>query len=212
MNDLINSLFEMAGAIFATINIFKLLKDKSVMGVYWPATAMFALWGYWNVWYYPSLDQMLSFYAGILLASANTIWVALAIKYRPEPNIVLTPAPKEEKSEIEREIAELTMTDEDRRQTMTEDARNQIIQAYSGIHIMHSGYHQQRRDFADTIKKAVPEQTYMEIEVSGKKMLTFVKKHYGEERIGWVQVSSEDWKLRDVDLIHEWFEIKSLGR
>ncbi len=89
--DLINSLFELAGAILACMNIKTLLKDKVVKGVYWPATAVFALWGYWNIYYYPTLNQPLSFYAGILLALANTTWVILAFRYNVAPKLFALP-------------------------------------------------------------------------------------------------------------------------
>jgi hypothetical protein len=80
--DLINGSFEFIGAFFTWINAYKLWKDKVVMGVYWPVTAFFSIWGIWNLIYYPSLNQMWSFYGGIILVIGNIMWVVLALYYR----------------------------------------------------------------------------------------------------------------------------------
>lgn len=79
--DTINALFEFTGAFFIIGHIAALLKDKSVAGVWWPAVLFFTMWGVWNLWYYPSLDQWLSFVAGALLATCNAVYVALLVYY-----------------------------------------------------------------------------------------------------------------------------------
>lgn len=79
--DLVNAGFECAGAIFAWANVSRIKEDKSVKGVYWPASIVFACWGYWNMIYYPSLDQWFSAACGAVLAFGNTIWVYHAAKY-----------------------------------------------------------------------------------------------------------------------------------
>lgn len=80
--DLINALFELIGALLGWLNVRQLQRDKRVSGVYWPVTAFFAAWGYWNLLYYPALGQWISAAAGLLLALANTAWVILALRYR----------------------------------------------------------------------------------------------------------------------------------
>ena len=80
--DWINGGFELIGAYFIWINAYMLHKDKEIKGVYWPAWAFFAVWGLWNLYYYPSLDQYVSFYAGIVLVSGNIVWVGMAVKLR----------------------------------------------------------------------------------------------------------------------------------
>ena len=82
INDLINSSFEIVGAILCWLNFFKLLKDKEVKGVCWSVTAFFAIYGVWSLIYYYSLCQQLSFVAGIFLTSGNLAWTILAIKYK----------------------------------------------------------------------------------------------------------------------------------
>lgn len=80
--DLINSLFESGGAIVTWLNAYKLYKDKEIKGVFWPIWIFFSLWGVWNLYYYPSVGHMLSFYAGIFLVTGNIIWVIQAMVYR----------------------------------------------------------------------------------------------------------------------------------
>lgn len=81
INDIINGSFEFVGAIVCWINVYKILKDKQVKGVYWPATGFFSVWGAWNLYYYASLSQMYSFFGGIVMCAANTTWVILAIRF-----------------------------------------------------------------------------------------------------------------------------------
>ncbi len=84
-SDIGNSIFELIGGLLQVRNAYQIWKDKQVKGVYWPAWLFFTFWGYWNLYYYPSLDQWLSFAGGILIALANTVWVSLAWYYtRPE--------------------------------------------------------------------------------------------------------------------------------
>lgn len=80
-NDFGNAFFEFVGAYMTYKNASKLYADKDVKGVYWPVTAFWALWGLWNLYYYPSLDQWLSFAGGALLVLGNIAWVVMAIKY-----------------------------------------------------------------------------------------------------------------------------------
>lgn len=80
--DVGNACFEAVGALFTWRNALQLHRDKQVRGVYWPITAFFALWGLWNLYYYPAIGQRWSFYAGVVLVAGNVIWVAQAIRYR----------------------------------------------------------------------------------------------------------------------------------
>ena len=80
-NDLLNGVFESVGSIFTWYNVYILYKDKQVKGFSKLVFAFFVLWGYWNLYYYPSLHQWLSFIGGISLVCANTVWIFLAIYY-----------------------------------------------------------------------------------------------------------------------------------
>jgi hypothetical protein len=81
-NDIGNAVFEFGGAILNFVNVYRLAKDKKVRGVYYPAWILFTIWGFWNLYYYPSVDCWYSFLAGIFIVTANTAWVILAIRYR----------------------------------------------------------------------------------------------------------------------------------
>ncbi len=80
-NDIINGFFEIIACIITWLNIYKIEKDKIVKGIYWPTNLFFLIWGLWNLYYYPSLEQYFSFYMGLALAFSNIIWVYLAYKY-----------------------------------------------------------------------------------------------------------------------------------
>ena len=80
-NDIGNGLFELIGGLLQVRNAYQIYKDKQVKGVYWPAWLFFTAWGYWNIFYYPSLGQWFSFSGGVLIALANTVWVSLAYYY-----------------------------------------------------------------------------------------------------------------------------------
>jgi uncharacterized membrane protein YfcA len=80
-NDIINGIFEVAGGVFLIANCFRLYKDKTVQGVSVSVTAFFSVWGFWNLFYYPSLGQWWSFFGGVLLVAANSVWVGMALRY-----------------------------------------------------------------------------------------------------------------------------------
>jgi Kef-type K+ transport system membrane component KefB len=82
MNDIVNAVFEFGMACALTLNLYRLWRDKqvrgiSLWGVVWPT-----MWGYWNLYYYPSLGQTASFIAGVFVVATNTSWVLLALKYK----------------------------------------------------------------------------------------------------------------------------------
>ena len=79
--DLVNGCFEMIGASLLVLNVKALYKDKAVAGVRVAPTAFFALWGWWNLYYYPSLGQWFSFAGGVAIVSVNCVWVVMAIHY-----------------------------------------------------------------------------------------------------------------------------------
>lgn len=80
--DAVNGLFEVLGAVTIWGNVRRILRDKQVRGIDWRVTLFFSAWGYWNLYYYPSLEQWLSFAGGLALVAGNTLWVALAWRYR----------------------------------------------------------------------------------------------------------------------------------
>ncbi|RKZ81255.1 MAG: hypothetical protein DRQ35_00550 [Gammaproteobacteria bacterium] len=79
--DLINASFEILGAIFVLNHCKVLYREKTVAGISIISVAYFLLWGLYNLFYYPHLNQSWSFYAAITITIANTLWVILLLKY-----------------------------------------------------------------------------------------------------------------------------------
>ncbi len=80
--DLINGLFESIAGLMVALHCRRVLIDKEVKGVSVVATTFFTLWGFWNLYYYPHLDQLLSFFGGLCIVTANAFWLYLMWKYR----------------------------------------------------------------------------------------------------------------------------------
>lgn len=80
--DFINGCFESASGVAVFIHCLALLRDKQIKGYSPAATLFFSFWGVWNLYYYPHLHQPWSFCGGIIVFSANVLWVMLVIRYR----------------------------------------------------------------------------------------------------------------------------------
>ena len=80
--DQINSCFELTAGALLTLNVIRLYRDKKTRGVSIVPLAFMVLWGLWNCLFYPSVDAMWSFWAGIICTSINGIWIAQMIYYR----------------------------------------------------------------------------------------------------------------------------------
>ena len=83
--DLFNGSFEALGGFFLLNHCRQAYKDKSVAGVSITSVAFFTAWGVWNLYYYPHLNQPLSFVGGLFIVAANVLWVSLLLKYRNCP-------------------------------------------------------------------------------------------------------------------------------
>ena len=82
MNDIINASFELIGGGMLLFNVFQAFKDKEIKGVHLAPVSFFLLWGIWNLFYYPSLSQFYSFYAGCFLTIINVIWLIQIFYYK----------------------------------------------------------------------------------------------------------------------------------
>jgi hypothetical protein len=80
--DLINACFEFWGGVAIWGNALQLYRDKAYKGVRLDSTVFFTAWGFWNVYYYPHLDQALSFAAGLFIVAGNCAWLSLMLRYR----------------------------------------------------------------------------------------------------------------------------------
>jgi len=81
INDGINSIFELGGAFILLLNVRRLYIDKCVKGCDWRAVLFFTLFGLWNVYYYPSLNQWYSFVGGVCLVIVNAVWLSMVLVY-----------------------------------------------------------------------------------------------------------------------------------
>lgn len=73
--DVVNGSFEIVGALICSTNISRIRKDRAVEG-FNPATQLFfAVWGLWNLIYYPALGQTWSFWGGVALVAVNITWL-----------------------------------------------------------------------------------------------------------------------------------------
>jgi uncharacterized membrane protein YfcA len=79
--DLINAFFEFGGSVVIIMSILQVYRDKMVRGVSWIMLAFFTTWGGWNLYFYPHVGAMWSFYAGILLFITNFVYVSLIVYY-----------------------------------------------------------------------------------------------------------------------------------
>lgn len=81
-NDIINASFELGGGLMVIPSILNIMKTKSADGIATSTITFFTLWGIWNVYYYPAMEQPLSATAAVLLTTANLTWWSLIIRYR----------------------------------------------------------------------------------------------------------------------------------
>ena len=82
MNDIINALFEFFGGCFLWWNVRQLYHDKQIKGVSIVSIVFFALWGGFNLWFYPSVGAHWSFIAGLNIVAANVVWICQILYYK----------------------------------------------------------------------------------------------------------------------------------
>jgi len=81
IQDAVNGAFEIGGGFAIALSIRRLLRDQIVHGFHWGQLMFFTLWGVWNLYYYPHLDQWLSFVGGLGVVIANTVYLGLIMYY-----------------------------------------------------------------------------------------------------------------------------------
>ena len=75
MHDILNGLFEIGGALLLLLHCRTLYRDKSVKGMSVAPFVFFTAWGYWNLYYYPSVGCPWSFIGGLAVVAVNTIYL-----------------------------------------------------------------------------------------------------------------------------------------
>ncbi len=83
--DFANGAFETMGAIAIFGHVARLWKDKRVAGVSLMSTIFFASWGFWNLYYYPHLEQWASFAGGVAIVLGNCVWIGGMFYYKRHP-------------------------------------------------------------------------------------------------------------------------------
>lgn len=79
--DNVNGIYEMGGAAALAWNCYRTYRDKEIKGVSIVSLIFFLSWGYWNLYYYPSLNQLMSTIGAAALVFFNSIWVGMALYY-----------------------------------------------------------------------------------------------------------------------------------
>jgi hypothetical protein len=79
--DVINGVFEHLGALFIMTSVLKLHREKRVAGIHWAHMGFFTTWGYWNLFYYPALEQWVSTFGALWLVLVNTFYLGQIIYY-----------------------------------------------------------------------------------------------------------------------------------
>jgi len=80
--DGINGSFELFGGLFILLHCVRVYRDKRVSGISIIAVGYFSLWGAWNLYYYPHLEQWISLCGGAFIAAMNFLYVSLLLYYR----------------------------------------------------------------------------------------------------------------------------------
>lgn len=79
--DKVNSCLLGLSAILLVLNVRRLYRDKSVSGVsIWPVV-LYDVWGFWDLYYFPSLHQWFSMGASFIACCTNAVWLFLAVYY-----------------------------------------------------------------------------------------------------------------------------------
>lgn len=79
--DLTNAGFEFFGSVTIWLNVARIRKDRGHAGISLASIIFFLLWGFWNLIYYPTLDQWASFAAGCSITLANMVWIGHLIYF-----------------------------------------------------------------------------------------------------------------------------------
>lgn len=82
--DIINGTFEAFGSLFILNHCRVLWVTRQARGISLLSTSFFSAWGLWNIFYYPHLEQMFSFYAGLMIMAANCVWIGSIVYLRSQ--------------------------------------------------------------------------------------------------------------------------------
>ena len=66
---MVNGAFEFGGGALNFLNVYRIWKDKQIKGVSIIPSMLFTTGGFWNLYYYPSLDQWWRLAGGAIIAA-----------------------------------------------------------------------------------------------------------------------------------------------
>lgn len=87
--DLINGTIELLAGFFVLNHCRVLYAHKQARGGSMLSVAFFTLWGIWNLYYYPALNQPLSFVGAVFIVAANALYMGMLVCYRSREAIYL---------------------------------------------------------------------------------------------------------------------------
>ncbi len=85
--DLVNGGFEFFGGVSILNHCRVLYRERMVHGISILSTVFFTSWGIWNIYYYPHLDQWLSFSGGLFIVISNFLWICMMTYYRSKQKV-----------------------------------------------------------------------------------------------------------------------------
>jgi hypothetical protein len=80
-SDVLKGAFELGGALFISVNIHAVLRDRAVKGVSWLPSAFFILSGGYNCYFLPLFGCWLAFTGNLLAVLANLVYLFLLLRY-----------------------------------------------------------------------------------------------------------------------------------
>jgi hypothetical protein len=80
--DKINGLFEAVGAILLLLNCRQIYVDKELKGMSVVPFLFYTSWGFWNLYFYPSVEAYWSFAGGFFVVLVNAVYCGMIFYYR----------------------------------------------------------------------------------------------------------------------------------
>lgn len=82
MPDKINGLFEAVGAVLLLLNCYRIHADKELKGISIVPFLFYLAWGFWNLFFYPSVEAYWSFAGGIAVVGVNAVYCGMIFYYQ----------------------------------------------------------------------------------------------------------------------------------
>jgi len=80
--DIINAVFVWAALIMSVLDLRRILVDRVLGGIHFGSAVLFTVWPLWDLCYYHSLGQWVSFCVCFLLACVRLCWFSAVYRNR----------------------------------------------------------------------------------------------------------------------------------